>query len=164
MSKRGVNMAVVLGNLGDDPEVRYTPAGKAVCNFSVATSESWKDKNTGEAQTATEWHRCVAYDKLCEIIGEYAKKGSKLYVKGKLKTRKWQGQDGQDRYTTEIIVEDFQLLDGKPQESGQAPQQQKRQPVPQSKAPPKANQSPVVDNFDDDIPFMDPYKFAFNVV
>lgn len=161
MSKRGVNMAIVLGNLGDDPEVRYTPAGKAVCNFSVATSESWKDKNTGEAQTATEWHRCVAYDKLGEIIGEFAKKGSKLYIKGKLKTRKWQGQDGQDRYTTEIIVEDFQLLDSKPQESGQAPQQQKRQPAPQKKPDPASSS---INAFDDDIPFMDPYKFAFNVV
>ena len=140
MSKRGVNMAIVFGNLGDDPEVRHTSAGKSVCNFSVATSESWKDKTTGDPQTATEWHRCVAYDKLGEIIGEYAKKGSKLYVKGRLKTRKWQGQDGQDRYTTEIIVEDFQLLDGRPAQP--APQREQRHRAP-----------PQYDDFGNDPPW-----------
>jgi single-strand DNA-binding protein len=130
MAKRGINKVIILGNLGSEPEIRYTPAGKAVCNFTVATSEQWKDKQSGEKKEATEWHRAVAYDRLAEIIGEYAKKGSKVYVDGKLKTRMWE-KDGHKNYTTEIIVEEFQLLDTKqdsapqrrPAQSAPAPQQ-----------------------------------------
>ena len=128
MASRGVNKAVILGNVGEDPSIRYMPNGKAVANFTVATSESWKDQQ-GQKQEKTEWHRIVAYDKLAEIIGEYVKKGSKLYLEGKLQTRKWQDQQGQDRYTTEIIVSEMQMLDGKPQQGGQQSQgQQQQQP------------------------------------
>ena len=134
MASRGVNKAVILGNVGDDPSIRYMPNGKAVANFTVATSESWKDQQ-GQKQERTEWHRCTAYDKLAEIIGEYIKKGSKLYMEGKLQTRKWQDQQGQDRYTTEIIVSEMQMLDGKPQQQGgqqyQGQQQQQQQQQPQ---------------------------------
>ena len=172
MASRGVNKAVILGNVGDDPSIRYMPNGKAVANFTVATSESWKDQQ-GQKQERTEWHRCTAYDKLAEIIGEYVKKGSKLYLEGKLQTRKWQDQQGQDRYTTEIIVSEMQMLDGKPQQQGgqQAPQgqqQQRRhpqqqqapqnngyqqarsQPVQQQQAP-QYNEPPM--DFSDDVPF-----------
>lgn len=144
MASRGVNKAVILGNVGDDPSIRYMQNGKAVANFTVATSESWKDQQ-GQKQERTEWHRCTAYDKLAEIIGEYVKKGSKLYLEGKLQTRKWQDQQGQDRYTTEIIVSEMQMLDSKPQgqqqaqQGGwgqQAPQRQQQQaPVNQQSAP-----------------------------
>lgn len=131
MASRGVNKAILVGNLGDDPEVRYMPNGKAVANLSLATSESWKDQQ-GQLQEKTEWHRLTMYDRLAEIAGEYLKKGSKIYVEGKLQTRKWQDQQGQDRYTTEVICKEMQMLDSKadnatPQQSGyqqQAPQQQ----------------------------------------
>ena len=170
MAQRGVNKAVILGNVGDDPSIRYMPNGKAVANFTVATSESWKDQQ-GQKQERTEWHRCTAYDKLAEIIGEYVKKGSKLYLEGKLQTRKWQDQQGQDRYTTEIIVSEMQMLDGKPQQQGgqQAPQgqqQQQRQPqqqqAPQNNGYQQARSQPVQQqpqyneppmDFDDEIPF-----------
>lgn len=172
MASRGVNKAVILGNVGDDPSIRYMPNGKAVANFTVATSESWKDQQ-GQKQERTEWHRCTAYDKLAEIIGEYVKKGSKLYLEGKLQTRKWQDQQGQDRYTTEIIVSEMQMLDGKPQQQGgqQAPQgqqQQQRHPqqqqAPQNNGYQQARSQPVqqqqapqynepAHDFDDDIPF-----------
>ncbi len=131
MASRGVNKAILVGNLGDNPEVRYMPNGKAVANLSLATSESWKDQQ-GQLQEKTEWHRLTMYDRLAEIAGEYLKKGSKIYVEGKLQTRKWQDQQGQDRYTTEVICKEMQMLDSKadnatPQQSGyqqQAPQQQ----------------------------------------
>ena len=113
MSKRGVNVAIVLGNVGADPEVRYTPSGSAVANVSLATSESWKDKQSGEMQERTEWHRVVFYNKLAEIVGEYVTKGSKLYINGSIRTRKWQDQSGVDKYTTEIIANDMQMLDRK---------------------------------------------------
>lgn len=117
MSKRGVNKVVLLGNLGKDPEVRYMQGnGGAVANFTLATSESWKDKQTGEQQERTEWHRVVLYDRLAEIAGEYLKKGSKVYVEGSLRTRKWQDQSGQDKYTTEIVANEMQMLDGRPNE------------------------------------------------
>ena len=109
----GINKAILIGNLGKDPEVRYMPNGDAVANFTIATSESWKDKNTGEKQEKTEWHRCVAFRKTAEIISKYVTKGSKIYVEGKIQTRKWQGQDGQDKYTTEIVVRDLQMLGSK---------------------------------------------------
>lgn len=112
MASRGVNRAIIIGNLGQDPEVRYMPNGGAVCNISVATSETWKDKNTGESQEKTEWHRVVAFRRLAEIMGEYLTKGSKVYIEGKLQTRSWE-QDGQTRYMTEIIADQMQMLDGK---------------------------------------------------
>lgn len=108
-----VNKAIIVGNLGKDPESRFMADGKAVCNFSIATTDSWKDKNSGEKKEATEWHRVSAFGKLAEICGEYLKKGSAVYVEGKIKTRKWQDKDGQDRYTTEIIADQMQMLGGK---------------------------------------------------
>ena len=161
MAMKGVNKVVVLGNVGQDPEVRYSPSGMCFCNLSVATRESWKDKQTGERKERTEWHRVVLQGKLAEIAGEYVKKGSQVYFEGKLQTRKWQGQDGQDKYTTEIIVDSFsgvmQLLGGKQQSSQPAQQQQQpqggysrpqQQPQP---APPVYNEPPM--DFDDDTPF-----------
>ena len=112
MASRGVNKVILVGNLGIDPEVRYMPNGKAVANLSLATSESWKDQQ-GEMQERTEWHRLTMYDRLGEIAGEYLKKGSKVYIEGKLQTRKWQDQQGQDRYTTEVICNEMQMLDSK---------------------------------------------------
>ena len=113
MAHRGVNKALIIGNLGDDPTVRYMPNGKAVANISVATSEEWKDQQ-GQLQSRVEWHRCVAYDRLAEVIGEYLSKGSKIYLEGKLHTREWQDQQGQKRYTTEIVIQEMQMLDSKP--------------------------------------------------
>ena len=113
MANKGVNKVIIIGNLGKDPEVRFMPDARAVCNFSIATSESWKDKQTGEKKEITEWHRICIFGKLAEIAGEYLKKGSKVYIEGKLQTRKWQGQDGQDRYTTEIVARDMQMLDSR---------------------------------------------------
>lgn len=113
MASRGVNKVILIGNLGADPEVRYTQNQQAMANLSVATSETWKDKNTGEQRENTEWHRIVCYRRLAEIAGEYLKKGSKVYIEGRLQTRKWQGQDGQDRYTTEIVCNEMQMLDSR---------------------------------------------------
>ncbi|MFO8024782.1 single-stranded DNA-binding protein [Thiohalophilus sp.] len=110
---RGINKVILVGNLGRDPEVRYSANGAAIANVSIATSESWKDKNTGEQVEKTEWHRVVMFRRLAEIAGEYLKKGSKVYIEGKLQTRKWQGQDGQDRYTTEIVANEMQMLDSR---------------------------------------------------
>jgi len=110
---RGVNKVILIGNLGNDPEVRYMPNGGAVANITVATSEQWKDKQTGEPQERTEWHRVVLYRRLAEIAGEYLRKGSKVYIEGRLQTRKWQDQNGNDRYTTEIIANEMQMLDSR---------------------------------------------------
>ena len=110
---RGINKVILIGNLGNDPEVKYMPNGNAVANVSVATTESWKDKNSGEKVEKTEWHRVVLFGRLGEIAGEYLKKGSKVYIEGRLQTRKWQGQDGQDRYTTEIVANDMQMMDSR---------------------------------------------------
>jgi single-strand DNA-binding protein len=107
---RGVNKVILIGNLGRDPEVRYSPSGQAIANVTIATSESWKDKNTGEKQEKTEWHRVVFFGRLAEIAGEYLKKGSQVFVEGRLQTRKWQDKDGQDRYTTEIVANEMQML------------------------------------------------------
>ncbi|HKL52277.1 MAG TPA: single-stranded DNA-binding protein [Wenzhouxiangellaceae bacterium] len=149
---RGINKVILIGNLGADPEVRYTPANTAVCNISVATTDQWRDKQTGEPQEKTEWHRVVMFNRLGEIAGEYLKKGSKVYIEGRLQTRKWQGQDGQDRYTTEIVANEMQMLDGR---SGSAPMDdagyggRQQQPRQQSRqAPPPAD-----DDLADDIPF-----------
>lgn len=111
---RGVNKVILIGNLGKDPETRYFPSGDAVTNATLATTESWKDKQSGEMKDATEWHNLVFPGKLAEIAGKYLKKGSKIYVEGSIRTRKWQDKEGKDRYTTEIRVNDMQMLDGKP--------------------------------------------------
>ena len=118
MASRGVNKAIIIGNLGVDPDVRYLPSGGQVTNIRVATSEQWRDKNTGENRENTEWHRIVFFGKLAEIAGEYLKKGSQVYIEGRLQTRKWQGQDGQDRYTTEIVANEMQMLGGRPGAGG----------------------------------------------
>ena len=137
----GVNLVIILGNLGNDPEMRYMPNGELVANISIATSETWNDKNTGEKREKTEWHRVVAYRRTAEIIGQYTRKGSKLYVEGKLQTRKWSDQNGVDRYTTEIIADSVQLLDsrrddqdgqqGYQQQGYQQQQRQQHNPPPQ---------------------------------
>ena len=113
MASRGVNKVILIGNLGADPEVRYTQNSTAIANLSIATSETWKDKQTGEPREQTEWHRCVAYRRLAEIAGEYLKKGSKVYVEGRLQTRKWTGQDNVERYTTEVVINEMQMLDSR---------------------------------------------------
>ena len=163
MGMKGVNKVIIVGNCGQDPEVRYSPSGMCFCNVSIATSESWKDKQSGEQKERTEWHRVVLQGKLAEIAGEYLKKGSQAYFEGKLQTRKWQDQSGQDKYTTEIVVDSFtgvmQLLGGKPQgQQGQqqAGTQQQRQQTQQQLANPQqgkpAYSEPHMD-FSDDIPF-----------
>ena len=124
MAKRGVNKVIIIGNLGADPEVRYTQSNIAIANLSVATSEVWKDKQTGEPKELTEWHRCVAYRRLAEIVGEYLKKGSKVYIEGRLQTRKWTDQNNIERYTTEIVINDLQMLDGNPNTQGNHQQTQ----------------------------------------
>jgi len=110
---RGVNKVILIGNVGGDPEVRYLPSGNRVTNITLATSETWKDKQTGQNQERTDWHRVVFFNRLGEIAGEYLHKGSKVYIEGALRTRKWQGQDGQDRYTTEIVASEMQMLDSR---------------------------------------------------
>jgi len=110
---RGINKVIIIGNLGRDPETRYTQGGAAVTNLRIATSESWRDRQTGEQQERTEWHSVVCFARLAEIAGEYLKKGSKVYIEGRLQTRKWQDQSGQDRYTTEIVANDLQMLDSR---------------------------------------------------
>ncbi len=180
---RGINKVIVVGNLGQDPDVRYTTSGAAVTNISVATSEQWKDKNTGEDVVKTEWHRIVFFGRLAEIAGEYLKRGSQVYIEGKLQTRKWQDNNGQDRYTTEIVANEMQMLGARSggqgqYAGGQAPA------APRANNPPQQNQGgyqqnnqgqqqtgggqqqaqapqqqapvqsqPAFDDFDDDIPF-----------
>lgn len=141
---RGVNRVILIGNLGKDPEVRFTPGGEAIANISVGTSESWKDKQTGELKQATEWNRVVAFGKTAQNIGEYLKKGSKVYVEGSLRTRKYKANDGTDRYTTEIRCNDIQFLDGKPQSGGGNYNQ----------SAPAQTEEGAEPNFDDDIPFI----------
>lgn len=144
---RGVNKVIIVGNLGNDPESKYLPSGGAVTNISVATSESWKDKNTGQQQERTEWHRVVFFNRLAEIAGEYLRKGSKVYLEGSMRTRKWQAQDGSDRYSTEIVVSEMQMLDSRgdnaggfaPQGGQPHPQQQVAQPQQMQRQAP-ANQ------------------------
>jgi len=116
---RGVNKVILIGNVGQDPEVRFTPGGDAVANLSVATTESWTDKQSGQKQEKTEWHRLVAFKRLAEIIQQYVTKGARIYIEGKLQTRKWQDQNGQDRYSTEILINDMQMLGGNQQGNGQ---------------------------------------------
>jgi len=173
---RGVNKVILIGNLGQDPEVRYTPNGNAVTNLNLATDESYKDRQTGQLVPKTEWHRIVMFGKIAEVAGQYLKKGSKVYIEGKLQTRKWQGQDGQDRYTTEVVVDingQMQMLDGRGgdnsgmgQDSGQASRPQgggysNNAPANNNRSggysQPASNQGSSmpepVDDFDDDIPF-----------
>lgn len=155
---KGINKVILIGNLGQDPEVKYMPSGGAVANVSVATSESWKDKNTGEQQERTEWHRVVFFNRLAEIVVEYLKKGSKVYVEGSLRTRKWE-QDGQDRYSTEIVAKEMQMLDsrGGGQQPAHAGAQARPQAAGQQHNPPggqPAGGNPPANNrFEDDIPF-----------
>lgn len=158
MAKRGINKATILGNLGNDPEVRYMPNGNAVATISIATSETWKDKNTGQQQEKTEWHRVVFFNRLAEIVGEYLTKGAKVYIEGKLTTRKWQDQQGNDRYTTEIVAHDMQMLDARGDQNGQqggnqyqGQGQQQRNQRQQSQADYSA--MPPIPEFEDDIPF-----------
>lgn len=175
---RGINKVILIGNLGQDPEVKYMPSGNAVTNLTLATSDTWKDKQTGQPQERTEWHRVVFFNRLAEIAGEYLRKGSKVYIEGALRTRKWQDQSGQDRYTTEIVASEMQMLDGRGGEGGgnqggyagnqdpmggygQQPQQQPSRPAPQQSRPQNqpapqqqpAQPAPGFDDFDDDIPF-----------
>jgi single-strand DNA-binding protein len=144
---RGVNKVILIGNLGKDPEVRYMPNGQAVANVTIATSEAWKDKNTGEQQERTEWHRVIFFRKLAEIVGQYLKKGSKVYVEGRLQTRKWQNKDGQDQYTTEIVANEMQMLDSK----GGAGNFNSAPPPNMDAA--GEPQMAAAGDFDDDIPF-----------
>ncbi len=150
---RGVNKVILIGNLGKDPETRFMPSGGAVTNITLATSETWKDRNTGQAQERTEWHRIVFFNKLAEIAGEYLKKGSKVYIEGTLRTRKWQGQDGSDRYTTEIVANEMQMLDSRGADGGQQAGQRQQAPQQQRPAPPAQNGYADDPGFDDDIPF-----------
>ena len=187
---RGLNRVMIIGNIGNDPEVRYMPNGNPVANFSVATTENWKDKQSGERQERTEWHRIVMFNRLAEICGEYLRKGSKVYIEGSLRTRKWQDQSGADKYTTEIVASEMQMLDSRgagggmqqsqpmnqgqnnysmgsqqqaPAQSYAAPEQSNgfqpqsspvSAPSQQGFAPSQAAApAPVIDNFDDDIPF-----------
>jgi len=166
MASRGVNKVILVGNLGNDPETRYTQAGAAITNVSVATSETWKDKQTGQPQERTEWHRVVFFNRLAEIAGEYLRKGSKVYVEGALRTRKWQDKEGQDRYSTEIVANEMQMLDsrGGGQGGGNAAPEGYGQSAPRS-APAAAPRAPAggapaagsppgdFGSFDDDIPF-----------
>lgn len=166
---RGINKVILIGNLGADPEVRYVPSGGAIANITIATSESWTDKQTNEKKELTEWHRVVIYQRLAEIAGEYLRKGSKVYIEGRLRTRKWQDNQGVERYTTEIIANELQMLDGK-QEGQAAPAQAPARPAqaaagqagahqggfgqrPAAPAPAQgAPMDPPID-FDDDLPF-----------
>lgn len=148
----GINKVIIVGHLGNDPEIRTMPNGEQVANITVATSESWTDKNTGEKKTQTEWHRIVLYRRLAEIAGQYLTKGSQVYIEGRLKTRKWQDSNEQDRYTTEIQGDNLQMLGGRNQDAvqNQPPKQQDKQQKAQSK--PQQSEPPV-DAFDDNIPF-----------
>ena len=156
---RGINKVILVGNLGADPETRYTASGSAITNIRLATSESWRDKQTGENQERTEWHRVVFFNRLAEIAGEYLRKGSQVYVEGSLRTRKWQDQSGQDRYTTEIVGNEMQMLGSRGGDYESRPSSGFRDN--QQSAPKQASQSSSQsapdageDNFtDDDIPF-----------
>ncbi len=158
-----VNKVIIVGNLGKDPEVRYMPSGSAICNVTIATSRQWKDKTSGERQEETEWHRVVFFDRMAEIAGEYLKKGRPVYVEGRLKTRKWTDKDGVDKYTTEIVATDMQLLGGREgggvgggagDEMGAAAAPRSAPPARTAPATkPAAKSSTGFDDMDDDIPF-----------
>jgi len=142
---KGINKVILIGNLGSDPDVRYTSTGAAVANITVATSDQWKDKQTGENQERTEWHRVVFFNRLAEVVGEYLKKGSQVYIEGRLQTRKWQDKEGQDRYTTEIVANEMQMIGSRPGSGARNEEQ-----APQRPSSPSVS-GPAMDNFDDDI-------------
>ena len=161
-----INKVILIGNLGRDPELRYTPSGSAVCNVSIATTRNWKSKDSGERVEETEWHRVVFYDRLAEIAGEYLKKGRPVYVEGRLKTRKWQNKEGQDVYTTEVIADNMQLLGGRDgggmsgAEDSSYGREERSEPTrsapaarPAASKPAAAKSSTGFDDMDDDIPF-----------
>ena len=149
---RGINKVILVGNLGQDPETRYMPSGKAVTNLRIATSESWKDKQTGEQREQTEWHSVVMYDRLAEIAAEYLRKGSQVYVEGKLRTRKWQDKEGRDRYTTEIQANEMQMLGARGGAGGMGTESRAE---PRASAGDRGAAAPISqdEGFDDDIPF-----------
>lgn len=148
---RGINKAILIGNLGNDPDIRYTASGAAVANISLATAESWRDKDSGEQQERTEWHRVVFFGRLAEIVGEYLRKGSQIYVEGRLQTRKWQDKEGNDRYTTEIVANEMQMLGGRSGGSSNYDAPPPAQSKPEPASAPAAGGG--ADDFDDDIPF-----------
>ena len=145
---RGINKVILVGNLGADPETKYGPSGDAITNLRIATSESWTDKNTGQKQERTEWHRVVVFKKLAELCAEYLRKGSQVYIEGSLRTRKWQDKEGRDQYTTEIVANDMTMLGGKG--GGDAPARERQERKPAAAAPAAGG---FDDNLDDDIPF-----------
>ena len=147
---RGVNKVILVGNLGNDPDTRYMPSGSAVTNISVATNESWKDKQTGEQKDRTEWHKVAMFGRLAEIAAEYLRKGSQVYIEGRLRTRKWQDQNGNDRWTTEVIADEMQMLSGRAGSGAPAMDEAPSPSAPSPSAPPPSGGS---DDFDDDIPF-----------
>ena len=151
---KGINKVILVGHLGNDPEVRYSGSGAAIANISLATSEAWKDKQTGEQNERTEWHRVVMFNRLGEIAGEYLRKGSLVYIEGKLQTRKWQDKDGQDRYSTEVVANEMQMLGGRGEggQQNQAPQQNNQPPQPANAPRTNSNGTPAP-GFDDDVPF-----------
>ena len=144
---RGINKVIIVGNLGGDPETRYMPSGSAVTNLTVATNESWKDKQTGEQKERTEWHKVAMFNRLAEIAAEYLRKGSQVYIEGKLRTRKWQDKDGNDRWTTEVVADEMQMLGGRGGGGGGSAS------MNQDPGPASAPAQPGPDDFDDDIPF-----------
>lgn len=151
---RGINKVILIGNLGRDPEIRYTPSGLAIANITLATGEAWKDKQSGEMQERTEWHRVVFYQRLAEIVGEYLRKGSKVFVEGRLRTTKWQDKTtGQDRYTTEIVADNMQMLDSKNASMGEQAAPFEKSALPTSAAAATVDAAPPLDNFNDDVPF-----------
>jgi single-strand DNA-binding protein len=147
-----VNKVIIFGNMGADPEMRYLPNGDAVCNIKIATSESWKDKQTGDKKEATEWHRVVFFRQLAEIAGKYLKKGSSVYVEGSLKTRKWADKDGNDRYTTEISGSEMKMLGGRQDSGGESAPRQPQESRPAQSAS-SAAKKPMFEDMDDDVPF-----------
>lgn len=159
MAKGSVNKVILIGNLGKDPEVRYTPTGLAIANITMATTETWKDKQTGANQEKTEWHRVVFYQRLAEIAGEYLRKGSKIFIEGRLQTRKWQDKtSGQDRYTTEIIADSMQMLDSKGATTSNSYETAGNNSNTLDRAEPTASSGalatePAMEGFDDEIPF-----------
>jgi len=146
---RGINKVIIVGNLGGDPETRYMPSGSAVTNITVATNESWKDKQTGEQKDRTEWHKVAMFNRLAEVAAEYLRKGSQVYIEGKLRTRKWQDKNGQDRWTTEIVADEMQMLGGRGGGGGGSASMSSGQ----DSGPPSASPQAGPDDFDDDIPF-----------
>lgn len=150
---RGINKVILVGHLGKDPDVRYAPSGQAIANITLATSEQWKDKNTGEKQERTEWHRIVFFGRLAEIAGEYLKKGAQVYIEGRLQTRKWQDKEGKDRWTTEIVANEMQMLGGRGGGGGDSFNQDASSNSQPEPAAASTSAGGGADDFDDDIPF-----------